>query len=213
LDLKNAIRYYLRSTPNKIVTALALLALAAGVLLFSHVLLPIALITVSAWCLVTILALFTKAGVRGIVAEREEERAESTRQKIQSADETRDRIAYLRIGDEGVRKALEYFLVVSGEYLQKCRELSQFSPAANEKISQVLEICQIYLKDLDESSTEKRYEIEEDPNIENSADRTARLIREYALEIKKRSIDDFPDITLEEKMEILEEMNREDNSE
>jgi hypothetical protein len=185
--------------------------MAAGMLFFPRILLSIALIVVSAWCLVTVFMLLSKAGARGIVAEKAEERNEKTQKRIQDAAETRDKIAFLRIGDQEVRKSIEYLLLVSGEYIQKCRELGRFSPAANERIQQVLEVCQIYLKDLDESSTEKRYKIEEDPNIEDSRDRTIRLIRECAIDIKKRSIDDFTDITLEEKMEIMEEMNNEDN--
>src|SRR5208283_224921 len=96
-------------------------------------------------------------GAREVVTESDEDRARLVRQKIAKYDELRQRISVLRLGSEEMARAIELFLQESGSYLQKCRELTAYSPLANERVERVLEICQVFLGERDESATGKRY--------------------------------------------------------
>jgi len=116
------------------------------------------LVILLAWAGLTVALFFSRRGAREIVAESDEGRRKMMQEKIRHFADVRERISVLRLGDERMAKAIEYFLLESGSYLQKCRELSLISPFANERIERVLEICQVYLGERDESATEKRYQ-------------------------------------------------------
>jgi hypothetical protein len=138
-----------------------------------------------------------------------EDRLKAVRAKIDGYSRIRDKIAVLRIGDEGMRKAVEHFLLVSGDYIQKCRGLSSYSPQANERIERALEVCQVFLGEMDESSTERRYGTaargaDETPEI--FAARSIEALGECAAVIKDRSVRDFEGLSGAERLAIMKEL-------
>src|SRR5271169_1278213 len=143
MPVKNPFLLYLRSRLNAVLSIMAAsLVVLSMLLLRPYALLPIAAILL-AYAALTGALFFSRRGAREVVAESEEDRRKETIRKIDASGGTRERIAVLRIGDERMAKAIEYFLQESGSYLEKCRELSSYSPLANERIERVLEICQV----------------------------------------------------------------------
>jgi hypothetical protein len=133
-------------------------------------------------------------------------RAAVDRKKIDEAAAVRQRISVLRFGDDDLRLAVENFLLVSGQYLETARAAGAWSPRAHERIRQVLEICQVWLAELDESSTEKRYGT---PDGDENADvhgRSLAAIRECAAAIRKDTLNDLAGLDGTEKLGIIEEM-------
>jgi hypothetical protein len=155
----------------------------------------------------TFFILFSKRGAKEILNEQEEDRVKKISKVITRYREMRDRIAFLRVGDNEVRKAVEYFLLVSGNYFNKCRERVSYSPEANRKIEQVLELCQIYLEEYDERLTEKRYGVKDKDHFDSYKKRTITAIQDAADDIKKKIENDLSDLSREEKLEIIEEMD------
>jgi len=205
MAVKSPLVLYLRSRLN---IALSLCgASLAIVLLFFGAWGSIAALGVAAVYLsATALIFFSRSGAREVVVESEEDRLKGILEKIDAHARIRDRIAVLRIGDEGVRKAAEYFLLVSGSYLEKCRELSTYSPQANERIARALEICQVFLGELDDSSTQRRYGAHGVESAEDLPQKSARSIMECAAAIKERIIEDLPGGDGREKLRIMEEL-------
>jgi hypothetical protein len=197
---------YLRSRLNLGVSiGAACLALLSIAFLRPHAFLP-TLAVVVAYVVVTGILFFSRAGAREVVTEMEEDLAAKVKAKIDSMSATRERIAVLRVGDERIAKALELFLQESGTYLEKCRELSSYSPVANDRIQRVLDICQVYLGDRDESSTARRYDLPAPP-----ADPVASLakdIADCAAAIRTRVTEDLLGTSDRERLSIMKELEK-----
>lgn len=211
---KNPLLLYLRSRLSAVLASVtAALIVLSMVFLRDRALAP-ALILVAAYLGVTFAVFFSRRGAREIVQESEEDRLAGIRKKISSYEQLRERISVLRIGDEKVIKAIEYFLLESGAYLEKCRALSSYSPLANERIERVLEICQVYLGERDEESTERRYEEPGNAitpggrSAADPADVYARDIMECARVIKERTVEDLLGVSDAQRLSIAKELEK-----
>lgn len=210
MNKKSPILLYGRSTLN-IILSLATVLLIVGSTLFSHgvckVVLPLGFFLL--YIGTTIGILLSKKGAKEILVEREEDRVQKVNKIITQYREMRDRISFLRIGDDDIRKAIEYFLLVSGNYFNKCRECISYSPEANRKVEEILELCQIYLEEYDELLTEEKYDANDKDQFNQYKERIIKAIREAAEVIKVKIKNDFSGLTREEKLEIIEQMNAE----
>jgi hypothetical protein len=103
---------------------------------------------------------------------------------------------------------VELFLQESGSYLDKCRELKAYSPLANERIERVLEICQVFLGEMDESATGRRYGVPGSGGEQAPAERLARDIVECAAVVKQRVTEDLLGISGEERLSIMKELEK-----
>ena len=112
----------------------------------------------------------------------------------------------LRLGDEELRLAVENLLLVSGQYLEKARGSGSWSPHANDRIRQALEVCQIYLGEKDESSTERRYNTADGDENADVRGRSIAAIRECATAIRKHTLNDLVGLDGTEQLGIIEEM-------
>ncbi len=104
-------------------------------------------------------------------------------------------------------RAVELFLQESGSYLEKCRELSAYSPLANERIERVLDICQVYLGEKDEESTGRRYGLPGTPDGA-PADELAKDIVECAGVIRQRTTEDLLGISGKERLQIMKDLDK-----
>jgi len=188
------------------------LALAAAgfvvlsvVFLRPHIVVPIVVIAV-AYAVLTGALFFTRRGAKEVVAESEEDRLKKVREKISLYASLRERISVLRLGDERMSRAVELFLQESGSYLDKCRELDAYSPLANERIERVLEICQVFLGELDESATGRRYGLPGSRQDAAPAESFARDIVECATVVRQRTTEDLLGMSGEERLSIMKEL-------
>lgn len=197
---------YLRSRLNVTVALVSLAALAAGLMFFRGNAGAVVAAAVALYAAATALVFLSRRGAGAVVAEADRDRAAADRKKLDEAAAVRQRIAVLRLGDEPLRLAVENFLLVSGQYLEKAREAGTWSPDAHERIRRVLEICQAYLGEKDETSTERRYGT---PDGDEDADvhgRSIAAIRECAQAIRKDTLNDLAGLDGTEKIGIIEEM-------
>ncbi len=199
-------RLYLRSRLN-VTVAVASLALAvAGLVFFRGQAIPVIGAVVALYAILTALIFFSRRGAAEVVAEADEDRTAATLAKLDEAAATRQRIAVLRLGDDELRMAVENLLLVSGQYLEKGRESGTWSPQANDRIRQALEVCQIYLGEKDESSTEKRYGTPDGDEDADVRGRSIAAISECAAAIRKHTLNDLVGVDGTEKLGIIEEM-------
>jgi hypothetical protein len=184
---------------------------AAGLVVLSiiflrpYVLAPIVAVA-AAYAAFAVTMFFTRKGAQEVVAESEEDRLKGVRQKIARYAALRERISVLRLGDERMSRAVELFLQESGTYLDKCKELDAYSPLANERIERVLEICQVFLGELDESATGRRYGLPGSGKDAAPAESFARDIRECAVVVRQRTTEDLLGISGQERLSIMKEL-------
>jgi hypothetical protein len=196
---------YLRSRFH-ITLALAAAGLVAlSVLFIRPVVLPVTLVVIL-YVILTGAFFFTRRGAREVVAESEEDRLKKVRQKITHYASLRERISVLRLGDEQISRAVELFLQESGSYLDKCRELDSYSPLANERIERVLEICQVFLGERDETATGKRYGLPGSGGEQAPAGKFAQDIMECASVVRQRITEDLLGVSGEERLSIMKEL-------
>jgi hypothetical protein len=196
---------YLRSRLNLGVSVAAgCLFVLALVFFRPHAFLP-ALLIVLAYAAVTGLLFFSRTGAREVVAESDQESAARIKAKIDAMAAIRERIAVLRIGDEKVALAVEFFLQESGAYLDECRRLSTYSPLANDRVDRVLEICQVFLNERDQDATARRYEAGT-AKPADTAESLAKDIRECAAFVRARITEDLLGTSGSDRLAIMKEL-------
>jgi hypothetical protein len=196
---------YLRSRLNVWISGGAAALIVLSLVLFPAGLLPAVLI-LAAYAVSTLLLFFSRKGAQQVVVESGQDRLKIVREKIGGYSHIRERIAVLRIGDEDMRKAVELFLLQSGAYIEKCRELDLYSPRANKRIEDVRDICQAFLGEMDESSTERRYGLQNGESFEDFRARSVDGIMHAASDIKTWAMDDLPGVSGEDRLAIIEEL-------
>ena len=209
MPVKKPFLLYLRSRLNITVSIVAGAAFLVFLLFFGAWGKIAAVAVLAVYLIATALLFFSRKGASEVVAESEEDRLKAIRAKIDGYSGIRDRIAVLRIGDEGMRAAVEHFLLISGDYIQKCRQLASYSPQANERIERALEVCQVFLGEMDESSTERRYGTAArgaDETPEDFAARSVEAIGECAAVIKDRAVRDLEGLSGAERLAIMKEL-------
>jgi hypothetical protein len=205
---KNLVFLYLKSNLN-LVLMLVSAVLVFNILIFGRGLerLVLALGSVALYLVVSVILFFTKQGAKEIVNEQEKDRLIKVKEKILYYKQIRDRISFLRIGDEDVRSVIDFFLITIGNYLNKCSEVSSYSPQANRRIEEVLEVCQVYLEKLDQSSLDTRYKTENKEFLDYK-ERTVNIVKDASSFIKEKMVGELIGLTQEEKVEIIEELNK-----
>ncbi len=205
---KSLVALYIRSNLNLI------LMLVSGVLVlcvvifgtgFQRILFSLAIS--ACYLVVSVFFFFSRQGAKQIISEREKERLTRVKEKILYYKQLRDRISFLRIADEDVRNAIEYFLISLGNYLNKCSEVSSYSPQANKRVEEVLEVCQIYLEKLDQSSIDEHFKVGS-KEFADFKERTISVIRDSAGFVKEKMEGELVGLTQEEKIEIIEDLNK-----
>jgi hypothetical protein len=207
MPIKRPFLLYLRSRLNlALVIAAGCLVVLSLLLLRPYAAIPV-LVILLAYAAATGALFFSRRGAKEVVTESDQDRMKMVREKIAGVAAIRDRISVLRIGDEKMALAIEYFLQESGSYLEKCRELRSYSPLANERIERVLEICQVFLGERDDDATGRRYGVREaGSQDENPGQRLARDIMDCSHVIKERTTEDLLGLSGEERLSIMKEL-------
>ncbi|MBN1797578.1 MAG: hypothetical protein JW822_03315 [Spirochaetales bacterium] len=207
MKIKKLLHYYLRSKINIFLSVLFSTAIISSALLLQgllKILIPPGCVFV--YLITSGLILFSRRGAQEIVNVKNEDRTRDITQTITQSEKKRERISFLRIGDSEVKKTIEYFLLISGSYLEKCRELKTYSPDAHHAIDQVLTICQLYLEELDESATEKRYSVHDKEDFTTYKQETIKNLKALTHTIKKKMTEDLVGLSRHEQFEVMEEL-------
>jgi hypothetical protein len=207
MKMKKLLHYYLRSKINIFLSLFFVAAaVTSGFFLQGLLRIVIPLGCVFTYIIASCLLLFSRRGAQEIVSVKDEDRLRRTEQTIARYENMRERMSVLRVGDTDVRKAIEYFLLISGTYLEKCRELKSYSPAANHALEEALAVCQLYLEELDESSTEKRYAVHDKEDFTTYKQKTIKNIKALSQTIKEKMTQDIEGLSRQERFEVMEEL-------
>ena len=210
MKTENPLMLYLRSSLNRSLLIAVAVTAVVGVAFFGplgRLLVPLCAVT--GYLGVTVIMLQSRRGARAIVSEGEDDRNKEIQAAIRVTANERDRIGVLRIADPRVRKSVEYFLQVSGEYLEASRRAATYSPQASDKIHEVLTLLQIYLERLDGASTDEEYRLKDGGAIEAARDTnaagTAARILEAAGEVKERMASELGVVDASDRLDVLDQ--------
>jgi hypothetical protein len=133
------------------------------------------------------LAVFFAAGLtfgfgqRAAVAEVDREALAKAEARLAAA--ARQRLAGLRLADPEVAGARDLVVLEAGRLVEDCRRAGTYDPEAVEAVIDSLALIDGWLKDVDERSVKKRFNLADAHAFPEAAARTAEALRAKAFAI------------------------------
>jgi hypothetical protein len=205
MKIKKAILLYARSRLNGYITLIYLAVFLVSLLAAAGAL--FLLLITCAYLAISGYVLFSRRGADAIVFEKNQDIDHETAAKLKDAEKTRKRISVLRVRDDEVRKALELFLLVSGDLIEASVRESKYLPQLKAELDDVLSACTFYMQGLDSVSTTRRYKSDTDVTKEEIKMKTIQLIRRSALQLKDLHQAELPDIDESRTPDVIDEVD------
>lgn len=202
---RDFLRWYVRS-PLGMAALVASAAAGAGIGL-AGVALPAAVgIGAGTFLAASAIAFASGAGAKAAVRERERDLDASLAAGIAAAAKDRDRIAALRVRDPEVASASAAFALAFGEYLDACRREGTRDPRADDAAREVLEALTAYLRELDGTATERRFDLPDADPFPEAKARTLAFLKERTAYVRERRLSVDGGLGGSDKLAIREEL-------
>ena len=206
MKISEVLRAYLRS-PLAIASAGACLVFGAVALFITGGSVVLGLSGGAAlWVVFSAIAVQTRIGAASVVAVRDAEAGRRTREAIETAKLARQTMARLRLPDPEVAAKVEYLVQASGEYLDAAAKAGSHSPQADARIADSLDIVNLYLRELDEASTEKRYGLADADPFAAAKERVVAALLDNAKILRNERIALEGGLPAESLMRVKEEL-------
>lgn len=180
------------------------IAVAAGV---AGLPVGIALLAGSAIVALTgIVALLSGLGPRSAVAAMDAAGAREKAKKLAMAEEAREKLGRMRIGEGKAAEAVRLVVLASGEYLDACKREAADDPLADAALSEALDIVDIFLKEKDETATEKRFGLKDEDPFADAENRVVEALKEKASILRERRIQIDGGLPAADRMAVREEI-------
>jgi hypothetical protein len=134
-------------------------------------------------------------GQRAAFAELERAQAEKSRARLAEAADARKRLAAIRIAQPEVAAARDLLVLEAGSFVEGCGRAGTYDPEGVAAIVDSLALVDAWLKEADESSIERRFDLPDANPFPEAAERTARALRDKALLVAARrsaAVDEVP---------------------
>jgi hypothetical protein len=199
---KNPVLLYFTSNLNIIVTLITVV-LILNALLFGEgdmrTILSLGFLAI--YFAITLVLLLARFSMRDETDTRTEEYAAQIEDKIQYYIQIRDRISGFDIEDEEVKKQTDHFVQVSGDYIDRCSALAEYSPQANRRMEEVHELLHGFVDRVGMTSSGD----EAEKDFVDYKIRTLNAIRDASNFIKGKMQGSTIALTHDEKMELMDE--------
>jgi hypothetical protein len=206
MKFSETLKLFLRSGLNLILFT-GSVGLSLSLLFFTELIWGLSLLAgAGAYLLTGTVALSTPMGAKAISRIKQKDRKKQLEHTLSHYQALRESLVRLRVSDEDLKKRLEYFLLVSGEYLEAAQREGDYSPEAHHAMDKVQRLCQLILEEQDEESTQERYAIADTDDFEVFRAQAFNLIEEHTQTISRSHAQGLHEITREEELEIAQEM-------
>lgn len=145
-------------------------------------------------------------GQKAAVAEAERSDAERARSRLAAAAAARKRLAALRLADPTVARERDLVVLEAGRLVDACSGLGVYDPLAVQAVLDSLDLVEAWLKEADESSTERRFSLPDEHPFPEAASRTAGALREKAFVIARGRGEATGEISGADRVAIEEEL-------
>ncbi len=152
------------------------------------------------------LALYSGFGPRFAAAEHERRLWAAGKERLAVASAMQKRLATLRVPDPGVRKLVDLVAMQAGMFINACGTARQRDPVGEDAITQSIELVDLYLKELDDASTERRYALPDDDPFADAVQRVSAALRDKAAMLEKARMDIEGGLQREDRMAIKEQL-------
>ena len=150
----------------------------------------------------------TLSGAGSRIAARESQRRSwaSARPHLEAAKAARSKLAAMRVPDAEVKAALQLVATRGAEYLAACESARSRDPLAEDALSESVALADIYLKELDGASTERRYGLPDDDPFADAKSRTLAALRDKAAVIATSALGLSDGLSPADRMEVKESL-------
>jgi hypothetical protein len=145
-------------------------------------------------------------GQRAAVAENDREAISKARSRLAEAADARGRLAAMRLADPGVAQARDLLVLEAGRFVEDCRRAGTYDPEGVEAVLDGLALIDAWLKEADESSVEKRFDLADAHPFPEVARRAAEALRAKASLVSARRAAATGEIPGADRMAIDEEL-------
>lgn len=135
------------------------------------------------------LALATGFGPKAAAREAERRMASANRAALVAVRASRDRLATLRVADPDVAKAVSLCALRASAYLAACEKAGTRDPRADHAAEECVSLTGLYLEELDDASTERRFDLADDAPFADAKARVLAGLRERADELDRAALD------------------------
>lgn len=144
------------------------------------------------------------AGSKLAAAEVERREWSDARRYLDAARVNRDRLATIRITDPDIRAMLQLAAQRATRYLVACESAHSRAPLAEDALADCLSVADLYIKELDGASTERRYGLVDADPFVDARNRTLAALRDRIAILDKSILDLDGGLTSADSMEIKE---------
>jgi hypothetical protein len=185
--------------------AMALLALVVGTLVGQKAGAAVGTVAgIIALAAAFVILTISGAGSRLAAAEVERREWSNARRYLDAVRDNRDRLATIRITDPEVRAMLQLAAERATRYLVACESAHSRAPLAEDALADCLSIADLYIKELDGASTERRYGLVDADPFADARNRTLAAMRDRMAILDKSILDLDGGLTSADRMEIKE---------
>jgi hypothetical protein len=155
---------------------------------------------------VFLLALYSGLGPRFAAAEQERRLWATGKERLAEAKTRQKRLASLRVPDQGVKHLVDLAAMQAGMFIHACEKARQRDPLGENAIIECIELVDLYLKELDDASTERRYALPDNDPFADARERVSAALRAKAVEMEKARLDIEGGLQREDRMAIKEQL-------
>lgn len=185
--------------------SISVLALVAGTLVGAKAGAPLGLAAGIVVLVASFLVLTASGlGSRLAVAGMERRRWAEAQGHLEAVRANRDRLGTIRIVDDEVKAMLRLAAERATRYLAVCASARSHDPLAEDALADCLSIADLYLKELDGASTERRYNLPDADPFADARTRTVAALRDRLAILDKSILDLEGGLTSADRMEIKE---------
>ncbi len=197
--------FYFLVSPAGAVSTVA--ALAAGLAVGAAVNMAAGSITAGAALLgLHLAAFFTGLGSRFAVRERDRRIWQGERLRLENVRQSQARLASMRIGDPAIKRLAETAAMRAGEYYSACIRRKTHDPKATGAAAECLELLDVFLTELDESATERRFDMPDANPFADAKERISAALNERIAILGKSTLDIEGGISAKDRLEIKEQL-------
>lgn len=152
------------------------------------------------------LALLSGLGPRFAVAERERALARAAAAGLEGIKRQVMRLASMRVPDECVAEAMQLVALKAAAYASSRTRSGSLDPVADHAVGECVELVDLYLKELDDQSTERRYGAEDNDAVPDAKSRVVKALRERAELLDRAALALEGDTPREDQLSIKEQL-------
>jgi len=145
-------------------------------------------------------------GPKAASAEQERKTWSKARHFLTAAKAGRDRLASLRVPDPAVKALLELAAMRGSSYLAACEATHSRDPRAEDALSDCVSIADLYLKELDGASTERRFGLPDADPFADARERTLAALRDRIAILEHATFALSGGLSSADRMEIKESL-------